>query len=45
MLSLETLLNYPDWTIPFTVHSDASDKQVDDVISNSNKLIDFYLYN
>ena len=33
MVSTETLLNYPYWTIPFTVHNDASDKQLGAVIS------------
>ena len=33
MISSETLLNYPDLKIPFTVHTDASDKQVGAVIS------------
>ena len=35
----ETLLSYPDWTIPFTVHTDASDKQLVAVISQNNKPI------
>ena len=26
MVSAETLLSYPDWTIPFTVYNDAYDK-------------------
>ena len=34
----ETLLNYPYWTIPFTVHTDASDKQLGAVISQNNKI-------
>ena len=28
MLSSKMLLSYPDWKLPFTVHTDASDKQV-----------------
>ena len=26
MVSSETLLSYPDWKIPFTVHTDVYDK-------------------
>ena len=26
MVSAETLLRYPDWTIPFTIHTDDSNK-------------------
>ena len=36
VVSSETLLNF-QWTIPFTVHNDASDKQVGAVISQKNK--------
>jgi len=36
------LLNYPDWTIPFTIHTDASDKQLGAVISQNNKPIAFF---
>ena len=35
------LLSYLDWTILFTVHTDASDKQLGDVISRNNKPIAF----
>ena len=28
MVSAETLFNYMEWTIPFTVRNDASDKQL-----------------
>ena len=42
MVSDENLLNYPDWKTPFTVHTDASDKNVDDVISQNNKPIAFF---
>ena len=39
MVSSETLLSYPDWKIPFTVHTDASDKHLGAVISHKNKHI------
>ena len=42
MIYADTLLNYPDWKVPFTVHTDASDKQVGAVISQNNKPIDFF---
>ena len=42
MVSAETLLSYPYWKIPFTVHTDASDKQLCDVISQKDKPIDFF---
>ena len=42
MVSAETLLIYPDWIIPFTVHTDASDKQLGAVISPNNKPIGFF---
>ena len=42
MVSHETLLSYPDSKIPFIVHTDASDKQLGSVISQSNKLIAFF---
>ena len=42
MVSSETLLSYPDWTIPLTVHTDVSDKQLDTVISQNNKPIAFF---
>ena len=41
IVSEATLLNYPDWTIPFTVHTYASAKQLGDVISQKNKPISF----
>ena len=37
MVSDETLLNYQDWYIHITVHTDASDKKLGDVISQNNK--------
>ena len=39
MVSAEAVLNYPDWTIPFTVNTDASDKQLGAVSSQNNKSI------
>ena len=42
MVSVDNLLSYPDWKIPFTVHTDASDKQLGAVISHNNKLISFF---
>ena len=39
MVSSETLLGYPDWTINFTVHTNTSDKKLGDVISQNNKPI------
>ena len=42
MVSDETLLNYPDWKIPFTVHTDVYDKQLGAVISQSNKILPSY---
>ena len=43
MVSTETLLSYPDWKIPFTVHTDASDKKLGDVIIQNNKPIYLFL--
>ena len=37
MVSAETMLNHPYLTIPLTVHTDESDKQVGAVISKNNK--------
>ena len=42
MVSTETLLIYPYWKLQFTVHTDASDKQLCAVISQSNKPITFF---
>ena len=39
MISANTLSSYPDWKIPFTVHTYDSDKQLGDVISDNNKTI------
>ena len=42
MVFSETLLSYPYWKIPFTVHTDVSDKQLDAVIIQNNKPIAFF---
>ena len=42
MVSAEKLLSYPYWKLPFTVHTDASDKQLGDIISYNNKPIAFF---
>jgi hypothetical protein len=42
MVSKETLLNYPDWSKPFEIHTDASDKQLGAVISQNKKPIAFF---
>ena len=43
MVSAETLLNYHDWEIPFTVHTDVSDKHLVDVISTNDKPISLFV--
>ena len=46
MVQTETLLTYyPDRTIPFTIHTDASDYQLGAVISQNNKPIAFFSRN
>ena len=42
MVSMDTLLRYTDWKLPFTVHTDASDKKLGDVIRQNNKPINFF---
>ena len=37
MVSVKTLLNHHDWTIPFPVHTYASDKQLGAIISQNYK--------
>ena len=39
MVLTETLLSYPDWKLPITVHTYASYKQLGVVISQNNKPI------
>jgi hypothetical protein len=39
MVARETLLNYPDWSKPFDIHRDASDRQLGAVISQNGKPI------
>ena len=39
MVSYDTVLSDPYWTITFTVHTNASDKQLGVVIGQNNKLI------
>ena len=41
IVSEEKLLNYQYWTIPFTIHTFASDKYLGAVISQNNKPISF----
>ena len=43
MVSADTLLDYPDWKIPFTVQTYSSDKELGAVISLNNKPIDLFL--
>ena len=38
----ETLLSYPDFNLPFEIHTDASHTQLGVEISQNNKLIAFY---
>ena len=42
MISAETLISDPDWKMPFTVHTDASDKQLGAVFSQNKKYISFF---
>ena len=42
MVSAENLLSYLDCKLPFTVHTNTSDKQVGTVISQNKKSIDFF---
>ena len=42
MVSVETLLGYTYWKLPFTVHTDVYDKHLGDDISQNNKPIAFF---
>ena len=42
IVSVKTLLSYPDWKIPFTVHISDSDKQLDAVMKHNNKPISLF---
>jgi transposase InsO family protein len=42
MISEEVFLTYPDWSMPFDIHTDASDKQLGAVISQNGKPIAFF---
>ena len=42
MVSADTFFNYPGCTIPFTVRTGESNKQLDAVIIQNNKVISFY---
>ena len=43
MASSKTMLNFLDWTIIFAVHTNASDKQLSDVISKITSPFSSYL--
>ena len=42
IISRETLLSYPDFSLPFTIHTDASHLQLGVVISQNDRPIAFY---
>ena len=42
MVYADTLLSYPDCKLPFTLHTDASDKQLGSFISQNNKPVSFF---
>ena len=43
MVSVDTLLSYPYWKIPFNLHTYDSDKPLGSIISHINKHIAFLL--
>ena len=45
MVSKSTMLNYPDWSKPFDIHTDASGYQLGAVISQEGKPIAFLVEN
>ena len=42
MVSVDKMLSYLYWKIPFTVHTDSSDKKLGAFIGDSNKTITFF---
>ena len=42
MVSAENVFSYPDWTIPFTIYTDSTYKQLVDVIIQNNKPITYF---
>lgn len=42
IISKETMLNYPDFNLPFEIHTDASDRQLGAVIMQNGKPIAFF---